>query len=97
MPRSRDAKNMYEFSSIFTIGPNHFQGDKMIETLKEQEKKMIQIHVEQKNALERLMKKDEEDYRRRMGELDGKLKIIEEKHGEAMKEIESGRVRFYVD
>ena len=69
----------------------------MIENLKEQERKMIQIHVEQKNALDRLMKKDEEDYRRRMGELDSKLAVIEANHTKAMNEIQDGRVRFYVD
>ncbi|PAV70881.1 hypothetical protein WR25_14671 [Diploscapter pachys] len=62
-------------------------GDKMIENLREQERKMIQIHVEQRNALDDLMKKNAEDYRRRMDELNGKLAAIEKNHREIMNEI----------
>ena len=69
----------------------------MIENLKEQERKMIQIHVEQRNALKSLMKKDEEDYQRRMGVLDGELAAIEANHRAIMDEIRDGMVRFYAD
>ena len=69
----------------------------MIENLKEQERKMIQIHVEQRNALKSLMKKDEEDYQRRMGVLDGELAAIEASHIAIMNEIRDGMVRFYAD
>ncbi|PAV76934.1 hypothetical protein WR25_18745 [Diploscapter pachys] len=66
-------------------------GDKMIENLKEQERQMIQIHVEQRNALYHLMKKDSEDYQRRMGELNDKLAAIEKDHTKIINEIRDGR------